>query len=104
MSSCSQAEIVIDKPLLSPEYLGFNDGTARTLFTSKRYLPELLVEIGFFKSKGEVRRNRPDLDKTLDKPDMLEIKIGKRWLWILVGLTEEDYKTYEETEKANGNN
>lgn len=99
MSFCAQVELIIDKPLLAPEYLGFNEGLIDTSFTSERYLPNLLVEIGFFKSKGEVRRNRPDLVITLDKPDMLEIKVGKKMLWILVGLTEEDYNEYEEQEK-----
>jgi len=100
MGFCTQTEIVIDKPLLEPEKLGFNDGTISTLFTSERYLPKLLVDIGFFKSNSEVRKNRPDLVKELNTLDMLEIKIGKKIVWILVGLTKENYKKYEENEQT----
>lgn len=89
-------EVIIDKPLLKPQELGFNDGTIpSSLFTNERYLPNILVQIGFFKSKGEIRKNRPDLVITLDKLDMLEFKIGKKIVWILVGLTDEDYVKYE---------
>ena len=40
-----------------------------TLFTQERFLPSLLVEAGLVSSKSEVRRNRPDLVKTLETLD-----------------------------------
>jgi hypothetical protein len=75
-------DIIIGNPLLTPSELGFNDDPK---YTNERFLPRLLVNLGMFKSTSEVRRNRKDLWITLDKPDMIHIKIGKRILWILVG-------------------
>lgn len=56
-----------------------------TLFTEERFLPKLMVEAGIAKSINEVRRNRPELVKSLDTPDFLEIKWGKKRLFIQVG-------------------
>lgn len=75
------AEVVIDKPLVSPESLGFDNYT----LTSERWLPRILVNIGFFKSTSQVLKNRKDLNVTFDKPDFLEFSIGKNKLWIMVG-------------------
>lgn len=55
------------------------------LFTDERFLPKILVEIGFFKSNSEVRKNRPDLFISLDKLDFLHIKVGKKHLWLTIG-------------------
>jgi len=74
-------DIVIGTPLVPPAELGFSD----PIVTTERFLPKLLVNLGIFKSTSEVRRNKPELWATLDKPDILELKIGKRKLWILVG-------------------
>jgi len=57
----------------------------KTVYDKERFLPKLLVKYGFMKSTSEVKRNRPDLWITLDKPDFLELKIGKKKLWIVVG-------------------
>lgn len=57
----------------------------KTIFTEERFLPKILVDLGVVKSTSEVKRNKPELFKTLDKPDFLEIKWGKRKLWILAG-------------------
>lgn len=60
------------------------------LFTSSRFLPEIMVEAGIVKSKGEVRRNQPALVRTLEPLDFAEIKWGKNRLFILVGYDTEE--------------
>ena len=57
----------------------------QTLFTEERFLPRIMVEAGIVKSTSEVRRNRPDLWKSLDKLDFFQEKKKKKFLWILVG-------------------
>lgn len=79
-------DVIIGKPLISPDNLGFEN----SICTNERYLPRLLVNIGYFKSISQVRKNRPDLCITLDEPDMLNFRIGKRHLWILVGETKKE--------------
>lgn len=56
-----------------------------TLFTETRFLPAIMKEAGLVQSTNEVRRNRQDLVVTLDHPDCLEIKWGKKHLFIVVG-------------------
>ena len=56
-----------------------------TVFDEERFLPKLLVKYGFTSSIKEIRRNRPDLVKSLNTLDFLEIKLGKKKLWIVVG-------------------
>ena len=75
------AEVVIGQPLVSPESLGFTD----YVYTDERWLPRILVSLGFFKSTSQVLKNRKDLNVTLDTMDFLEYKIGKGRLWIIVG-------------------
>jgi hypothetical protein len=84
--------IVIGIPLIKPEKIlansvkdWVNNESEKTVHTLERFLPEILVNYGFTTSISEIRRNRPDLVKTLNKPDFLKIKLGKRKLWILVG-------------------
>ena len=48
-------------------------------------IAELLVLLGIVKSKSEVRRNKPELCKHFDKPDYVEVKWGKRRLYVLIG-------------------
>lgn len=57
----------------------------KTMFTEERFLPAVMKEAGIVSSISEVRRNRKDLCITLDKPDFIKIKWGKRFLFILVG-------------------
>ena len=57
----------------------------KTYYTEERFLPKILVEIGATKSVNEIRRNRKDLMVTLNDLAYLEIKLGKRRLFILVG-------------------
>lgn len=87
--------IVIGKPIctpqemfcteINPEEEWMKTEKDKTLFTEQRFLPDILVELKIAKSKNEVTKNRPELFVTLDKPDFLEIKWGKKKLWILVG-------------------
>lgn len=84
--------VVIGKPIVSPHEMfstGFQDWKdnelEKTLFTDERFLPKILVDIGFTTSTSEIRRNRKDLVKTLDSLDFLEVKLGKKRCWILVG-------------------
>ena len=84
-------DIVIDKPICEPWYMFCNEQNEwddikdNVLFTEERYLPKLMVDCGLVKSISEVRRNRPELIKTLDKPDFIEVKWGKSRLYIQVG-------------------
>jgi hypothetical protein len=77
--------IVIGTPLVPLTLLLEEDYEKFTIFETERFLPELLLKYNFIKSKSELRRNRPELWIQLDKPDFLEIKIGKKRLWVVVG-------------------
>jgi hypothetical protein len=84
--------VVIGKPLVEPCTLLANDLTdweetekKNTLFTDNRYLPAVMKEAGIVNSTGEVRRNRPDLCITLNEVDCINIKWGKKRLYIIVG-------------------
>ena len=84
-------DIVIGKPICEPWYMFCNEQNEwddikdNVLFTEERYLPKLMVDCGLVKSISEVRRNRPELIKILDKPDFIEVKWGKSRLYIQVG-------------------
>lgn len=56
-----------------------------TLFTETRFLPAIMKEAGIVQSAGEVRRNKPELCITLDKLDCINLKWGKKFLFIVVG-------------------
>ena len=62
-----------------------NNELHKTKFTKERFLPRILVAIGFAKSTSEIIRNKPDLYTRLDDTGFFEIKYGKRKCWILVG-------------------
>jgi hypothetical protein len=74
-------DIVIGKPIVTPEEMGLEN----PIFTEERFLPKILVDLKIFRSNSEVRKNRPDLMIELTKMDFLQLKIGKHRLWILVG-------------------
>lgn len=89
--------IVIGSPLCSPSLLLAKDiedwetnEKSNTLFTNERFLPRLLVSAGIAPSVNEVRRNRPELVKSLDHVDFIKIKWGKKFLWIVVGEENKD--------------
>lgn len=84
--------IVIGQPLISPAKLFAVDNEDWeqnekdiTLFTDERFLPKLMVEAGLVNSINTVRKNKPELVKTLDKVDFIKVKWGKKFLWIAVG-------------------
>lgn len=102
--------IVIDELLIPPQDLFAKDEKdweenekEKTLFTSERFLPNLLVEIGIAKSKNEIRKNRPDLVRSLDKIDFEIIKWGKKFVFIAIGdkkeVIEAKIKEINEEEK-----
>ena len=84
--------VVIGKPLVEPWVLLANDEKdwieteeKDTLFTSTRFLPAVMKEAGIVSSTGEVRRNRPDLCINLESVDFINLKWGKKRLFIVVG-------------------
>lgn len=84
--------IVIGKPIVKPwELLALDEKDweeneeQNTLFTETRYLPVIMKEAGIVKSTREVLRNRKELDMTLNELDFMELKWGKRHLFIVVG-------------------
>lgn len=84
--------IVIGTPLVGISHLiayDFEDWIknerSQTYFTDERFLPTVLKEAGIVPSTSEVRRNRPDLMITLDKPDCFWVKWGKKRVYIVVG-------------------
>lgn len=87
--------IVVGEILCSPYHLfslneeEWNTETkSKTLFTNERYLPKVLELAIGVKSK-EIRRNRPDLDRSLNEIDFFDVTYGKnknkRHVWIAVG-------------------
>ena len=87
--------VIIDTPLVHPSHLfAFNEQDweenekDNTLTTSERFLPRILVEAGLVKSTSEIKRNKPEFWITLEKTDFLEIKWGKKRLFICVGEKE----------------
>ncbi len=58
----------------------------KTVFTDERFLPKIMVECGLVSSISEVRRNKPALVRTLNKLDFIEVKWGKKKLFIGIGL------------------
>ena len=84
--------VVIGTPLVIPSLLlAFNERDweesekRSTLFTQTRYLPAIMKEAGLVQSISEIKRNRPELCLTLDTPDCINIKCGKKFLFIIVG-------------------
>lgn len=84
-------EVVVGTPLCEPwqmfcatkdEWEAIKSGV---IFTEERNLARILVLCGIVKSVNEVRRNKPELLKTLDTPDFLEVKWGKSRVFIQVG-------------------
>ena len=84
--------VVIGKPLVDPKTLlalddldWKNNEQPQTLFTETRYLPAVMKEAGMVQSTSEVRKNRPDLNISLENPDCLWVKWGKKRLYVIVG-------------------
>ena len=86
--------IVIGTPIVSPKSMfasSDDDWNAiekeKTYYTNERFLSRILVDLGIYPSVSEIRRNKPQLVKTLDNLDFIDgLKAKKkRKLWILVG-------------------
>ena len=84
--------VVIGKPIVDVKSLlavddnDWEDNEKKnTLFTETRFLPAVMKEAGLVQSTGEVRRNKPELCIALDKLDCVNIKWGKKFLFIVVG-------------------
>ena len=86
--------VVIGKPIAEQQQmfaLDENDWNRieqeKTYYTSERFLPRILVELGIYPSISEIRRNKPNLMVSLDNVDFIDnLKVSrKRRLWILVG-------------------
>ncbi len=84
--------VVVGRPLVEPASLLALDERdweenekKNTLFTETRFLPAIMKEAGIVQSTGEVRRNKPELCITFDKPDCMNVKWGKKFLYIVVG-------------------
>lgn len=84
--------VVIGKPLVDSKTLlalddldWKNNEQPQTLFTETRYLPAVMKEAGVVQSTSEVRKNRPDLNISLENPDCLWVKWGKKRLYVIVG-------------------
>lgn len=84
--------VVIGKPLVDPKTLlalddfdWKNNEQTQTLFTETRYLPAVMKEAGAVQSTSEVRKNRSDLNISLENPDCLWVKWGKKRLYVIVG-------------------
>jgi len=84
--------IVVGKPIVEPVEIFARDmedweqvEKEKTIWTEERNLAVILKELGVVKSVSEVRRNKPQLYVKLDKLDYMEVKWGKRKLFVLVG-------------------
>lgn len=84
--------VVVGKPLVQPQSLlaldeqdWKNNEQPQTLFTESRYLPAILKEAGVVSSTSEVRKNKPELNISLEHPDCLWVKWGKKKIYIVVG-------------------
>lgn len=86
--------IVIGTPIVEPKYMFSSSDDdwntvekGKTYYTNERFLPRILVELGIYPSISEIRRNKPQLVKSLDSLDFIDgLKAKKkRKLWILVG-------------------
>lgn len=86
--------IVIGTPIADPKdmFASSDDDwntveKEKTYYTDERFLPRILVDLGIYPSISEIRRNKPQLVKSLDRLDFINsLKVKKkRKLWILVG-------------------
>lgn len=84
--------VVVGNPLIDPRHLlaadrndWYTNEKDQTLFTETRYLPAILKEAGIVSSTSEVRKNKPQLNIVLEKPDFIVVKWGKKFLHIVVG-------------------
>lgn len=86
--------IVIGNPIVDPkDVFAISDEDweflekEKTYYTNEHFLPRILVDLGIYPSTSEIRRNKPELVKSLDNLDFIDSLTAKkkRKLWILVG-------------------
>ena len=84
--------VVVGKPIVEPAEIFARDledwqkiEKEKTMWTEERNLAVILKELGIVKSVSEVRRNKPQLCVRLETLDYMEVKWGKRKLFVLVG-------------------
>ena len=84
--------IVVGKPIVEPADIFAKNmedweqvEKEKTIWTEERSLAVILKDLGVVKSVSEVRRNKPQLCIKLETLDYMEIKWGKRKLFVLVG-------------------
>ena len=86
--------IVIGTPIVDPKSMFTSSDDdwntvekEKTYYTNERFLPRILVALGIYPSVSEIRRNKPELVRSLDGLDFIDgLKVKKkRKLWILVG-------------------
>lgn len=77
--------VVVGEPLITLNEIGLDCCSHNTVYTNERFLPNIIVELGIFNSKSEIRKNRKDLFRTLDQLDWLTFKFGHRVLDVVVG-------------------
>ncbi len=86
--------IIIGNPIVEPSTIFASDENdwndiekEKTYFTSEKFLPRILVDIGIYPSINEIRRNKPELVVELNQLSFIDnLKVSKkRRLWILVG-------------------
>ena len=61
-----------------------------TVFEKDTHLPRILVKHGFFSSTSKVRKATPSKGqlpfvRDLERPELTEIKIGHKRVWLIVG-------------------
>lgn len=83
--------VVIGNPVCEPHLMFAHNITdweenekQLTLFTTERFLPRIMVQCGLVSSVNEVRRNKPELMTELTNTDFIEVKWGKKRLYIQV--------------------
>lgn len=84
--------VVIGKPIVELFHLLGEEQNDRsyeehTKYTSERYLPRILVELGMVPSTSWVRKNKPEFNVKLNELDFLQVRISKKKdpIWIVVG-------------------
>lgn len=82
---CQIKVVIVGTPLVQIELLGFTEEWDRSIITEERFLPKILTDIGFSPSNNEIKRNRKDLIRVLNKPYFEQIKLGRKGLWLIVG-------------------
>lgn len=63
-----------------------------TLFTETRWLPAIMKDAGIVQSTSEIRRNKPELCIELNELDCMNVKWGKKSVFIIVGEKRKERK------------